>query len=56
VRLAYEVFLFQNNLIREGRARHDAMPTFMAKPICNDPASAITSIISCGRDNGKNTF
>ncbi len=40
VRLADEVFYFKR-LIREAALRHDCFATFMAKPIANEPGSAM---------------
>ena len=40
VRLADEVFYFKR-LIREAALRHDCYATFMAKPIANEPGSAM---------------
>lgn len=56
VRLADEVFYFKR-LIREAALRHDCFATFMAKPIENEPGSAMHihhSIIDI--ETGSNTF
>ncbi|MGB0687288.1 MAG: glutamine synthetase family protein [Paracoccaceae bacterium] len=56
VRLADEVFYFKR-LIREAALRHDCFATFMAKPIENEPGSAMHihhSIIDI--ETGKNAF
>lgn len=56
VRLADEVFHFKR-LIREAALRHDCFATFMAKPIAEEPGSAMHihhSIID--RDTGGNIF
>ncbi|HGG05380.1 MAG TPA: glutamine synthetase [Aliiroseovarius sp.] len=56
VRLADEVFFFKR-LIREAALRHDCFATFMAKPIAEEPGSAMHihhSIID--RDTGSNIF
>ena len=56
VRLADEVFYFKR-LIREAALRHDCFATFMAKPIENEPGSAMHihhSIIDI--ETGSNAF
>lgn len=56
VKLADEVFYFKR-LIREAALRHDCFATFMAKPIENEPGSAMHihhSVID--RHTGKNIF
>lgn len=56
VKLADEVFYFKR-LIREAALRHDCFATFMAKPIADEPGSAMHvhhSIIDM--DTGKNLF
>ena len=56
VRLADEVFYFKR-LIREAALRHDCFATFMAKPIANEPGSAMHihhSVVST--KTGKNIF
>ncbi|MDA8585399.1 glutamine synthetase family protein [Rhodobacteraceae bacterium] len=56
VRLADEVFYFKR-LIREAALRHDCFATFMAKPIENEPGSAMHihhSILS--NKTGQNIF
>ena len=56
VRLADEVFFFKR-LIREAALRHDCFATFMAKPIAEEPGSAMhihTSIVDS--KSGKNIF
>ena len=56
VKLADEVFFFKR-LIREAALRHDCFATFMAKPIADEPGSAMHihhSIID--RETGKNIF
>jgi glutamine synthetase len=56
VKLADEVFYFKR-LIREAALRHDCFATFMAKPIADEPGSAMHihhSIID--RATGKNLF
>ena len=56
VKLADEVFFFKR-LIREAALRHDCFATFMAKPIENEPGSAMHihhSILDL--DNGSNAF
>jgi glutamine synthetase len=56
VRLADEVFFFKR-LIREAALRHDCYATFMAKPIADEPGSAMhihTSIVD--DKSGKNIF
>ena len=56
VKLADEVFYFKR-LIREAALRHDCFATFMAKPIADEPGSAMHihhSIIDM--ETGKNLF
>jgi len=56
VKLADEVFYFKR-LIREAALRHDCYATFMAKPIANEPGSAMHihhSIIDI--ETGENIF
>ena len=56
VKLADEVFFFKR-LIREAALRHDCFATFMAKPIENEPGSAMHihhSILDL--ENGSNAF
>ncbi|WP_146345041.1 glutamine synthetase family protein [Phaeobacter marinintestinus] len=56
VKLADEVFFFKR-LIREAALRHDCFATFMAKPIANEPGSAMHihhSIID--KATGQNLF
>ncbi|NJM83251.1 MAG: glutamine synthetase [Tabrizicola sp.] len=56
VRLADDVFFFKR-LIREAALRHDCFATFMAKPIADEPGSAMhihTSIVDA--KTGKNIF
>ena len=56
VKLADEVFFFKR-LIREAALRHDCFATFMAKPIENEPGSAMHihhSILDL--DSGSNAF
>ncbi|CUH76382.1 glutamine synthetase family protein [Tropicibacter naphthalenivorans] len=56
VKLADEVFYFKR-LIREAALRHDCFATFMAKPIADEPGSAMHihhSILD--RETGKNLF
>ncbi len=56
VKLADEVFYFKR-LIREAALRHDCFATFMAKPIANEPGSAMHihhSLIDM--ETGKNAF
>ena len=56
VKLADEVFYFKR-LIREAALRHDCFATFMAKPIENEPGSAMHihhSILD--RETGQNLF
>ena len=56
VRLADEVFYFKR-LIREAALRHDCFATFMAKPIADEPGSAMHihhSIVDT--ETGKNIF
>ena len=56
VKLADEVFYFKR-LIREAALRHNCFATFMAKPIENEPGSAMHihhSLIDM--ENGKNAF
>ncbi len=56
VRLADEVFYFKR-LIREAALRHDCFATFMAKPIAEEPGSAMHihhSILD--RETGNNIF
>ena len=56
VRLADEVFYFKR-LIREAALRHDCYDTFMAKPIANEPGSAMHihhSVLDA--TTGKNIF
>jgi glutamine synthetase len=56
VRLADEIFYFKR-LIREAALRHDSFATFMAKPIQNEPGSAMhihTSVVE--RGTGRNIF
>lgn len=56
VKLADEVFYFKR-LIREAALRHDCFATFMAKPIANEPGSAMHihhSLIDM--KTGKNVF
>ncbi len=56
VKLADEVFFFKR-LIREAALRHNCFATFMAKPIANEPGSAMHihhSVLDI--DTGKNIF
>ena len=56
IKLADEVFYFKR-LIREAALRHDCFATFMAKPIADEPGSAMHihhSVID--RASGKNLF
>ncbi|MCB1342244.1 MAG: glutamine synthetase, partial [Pseudooceanicola sp.] len=56
VKLADEVFYFKR-LIREAALRHDCFATFMAKPIADEPGSAMHihhSVIDI--ESGKNLF
>ncbi|HDZ80942.1 MAG TPA: glutamine synthetase [Roseobacter sp.] len=56
VRLADEVFYFKR-LIREAALRHDCYATFMAKPIANEPGSAMHihhSVLDA--ETGENLF
>jgi glutamine synthetase len=56
VRLADDVFFFKR-LIREAALRHDCFATFMAKPIADEPGSAMhihTSVVD--NRTGKNIF
>ncbi|MEL7093532.1 MAG: glutamine synthetase family protein, partial [Pseudomonadota bacterium] len=56
VKLADEVFYFKR-LIREAALRHDCFATFMAKPIANEPGSAMHihhSVLDA--DTGRNIF
>ncbi len=56
IKLADEVFYFKR-LIREAALRHDCFATFMAKPIADEPGSAMHihhSIID--RETGQNIF
>ncbi|MEC7763900.1 MAG: glutamine synthetase family protein [Pseudomonadota bacterium] len=56
VKLADEVFYFKR-LIREAALRHDCFATFMAKPIADEPGSAMHihhSVVEM--DTGKNIF
>jgi glutamine synthetase len=56
VRLADDVFFFKR-LIREAALRHDCFATFMAKPIADEPGSAMhihTSVVDA--KTGKNIF
>jgi len=56
VKLADEVFYFKR-LIREAALRHDCFATFMAKPIADEPGSAMHihhSLID--RETGRNAF
>ena len=56
VKLADEVFFFKR-LIREAALRHDCFATFMAKPIADEPGSAMHihhSVIDI--ESGKNLF
>jgi glutamine synthetase len=56
IKLADEVFYFKR-LIREAALRHDCFATFMAKPIANEPGSAMHihhSILDA--QTGKNLF
>ncbi len=56
LRLADEVFFFKR-LIREAALRHDCFATFMAKPIADEPGSAMhihTSVVDM--KTGKNIF
>ena len=56
VRLADDVFFFKR-LIREAALRHDCFATFMAKPIADEPGSAMhihTSVVDTR--SGKNIF
>ncbi len=56
IRLADEVFFFKR-LIREAALRHDCFATFMAKPIADEPGSAMhihTSVVDT--KTGKNIF
>jgi len=47
IKLADEVFYFKR-LIREAALRHDCFATFMAKPIADEPGSAMSSIARPG--------
>ncbi|MBN8631321.1 MAG: glutamine synthetase [Rhodobacterales bacterium] len=56
IRLADDVFFFKR-LIREAALRHDCFATFMAKPIADEPGSAMhihTSVVDT--KTGKNIF
>ncbi|MBE2277428.1 MAG: glutamine synthetase [Rhodobacteraceae bacterium] len=56
LRLADDVFFFKR-LIREAALRHDCFATFMAKPIADEPGSAMhihTSVVDV--KTGKNIF
>ncbi|MDQ2093214.1 glutamine synthetase family protein [Rhodalgimonas zhirmunskyi] len=56
VKLADEVFYFKR-LIREAALRHDCFATFMAKPIAEEPGSAMHihhSVLD--REDGRNIF
>ncbi|WP_417524488.1 glutamine synthetase family protein [Marinovum sp.] len=56
VKLADEVFYFKR-LIREAALRHDCFATFMAKPIADEPGSAMHihhSVLDL--ENGRNIF
>ncbi|SFT61304.1 glutamine synthetase family protein [Sedimentitalea nanhaiensis] len=56
IKLADEVFYFKR-LIREAALRHDCFATFMAKPIANEPGSAMHihhSVLDI--ETGKNIF
>ncbi|EAU47177.1 glutamine synthetase family protein [Salipiger bermudensis] len=56
VKLADEVFYFKR-LIREAALRHDCFATFMAKPIANEPGSAMHIHHSVmDRETGRNIF
>ncbi|GGG62536.1 glutamine synthetase [Salipiger pallidus] len=56
VKLADEVFYFKR-LIREAALRHDCFATFMAKPIANEPGSAMHIHHSVmDMETGKNIF
>ncbi|MFZ5963375.1 glutamine synthetase family protein [Thalassococcus sp. BH17M4-6] len=56
VKLADEVFYFKR-LIREAALRHDCFATFMAKPIADEPGSAMHMHHSVlDRSTGKNIF
>ena len=56
IKLADEIFFFKR-LIREAALRHDCFATFMAKPIANEPGSAMHihhSVVST--ETGQNIF
>lgn len=56
IKLADEIFFFKR-LIREAALRHDCFATFMAKPIANEPGSAMHihhSVVST--ETGENIF
>jgi len=56
VKLADEIFFFKR-MIREAALRHDCFATFMAKPIQNEPGSAMHihhSVVH--KDTGENIF
>ena len=56
IRLADEIFFFKR-MIREAALRHDCFATFMAKPIQDEPGSAMHihhSVVD--RDTGRNIF
>jgi glutamine synthetase len=56
IRLSDDVFYFKR-MIREAALRHDCFATFMAKPIANEPGSAMhihTSVVDI--KTGKNIF
>jgi glutamine synthetase len=55
VRLADEVFYFKR-LIREAALRHDCFATFMAKPIADEPGSAMHIHHSVLDEDGQNIF
>ena len=56
VKLADEVFYFKR-LIREAALRHDCFATFMAKPIADEPGSAMHIHHSVmDRETGRNIF
>ena len=55
VRLADEVFYFKR-LIREAALKHDCYATFMAKPIENEPGSAMHIHHSIVDHEGRNLF
>mgnify|MGYP001796968804 CR=1 FL=1 len=55
VKLADEVFYFKR-LIREAALKHDCLATFMAKPIADEPGSAMHIHHSILDANGQNIF